>query len=190
MPGERELLADFVDQQFPVTERGFVQQLLEEVFDKMKLAGEAGSLLKIEGEIRDAIDKARKDSQKPSAQQQDLFGTTELAGLGQAGLPIKPDLKSLTKDFWIDIEEQIYLALQNYADQVETIRRFQRRLFAEDAAQGLAFIDACRKRYDVLLMNPQFGEFCQVEEVGSRDLSRVEGKYILGIHRKSRRSTD
>ena len=35
---------------------------------------------------------------------------------------------------------------------------FQRRLFAEDAAQGFAFIDICRKRYDVVVMNPPFGE--------------------------------
>lgn len=32
------------------------------------------------------------------------------------------------------------------------------RLFAEDAARGFAFIDLCRKRYDVVLMNPPFGE--------------------------------
>ena len=60
MPGERELLADFVDQQFPEAERGLVQQLLEAIFDKMQLAGEAGSLLKIEEEIRDAIDRGAK----------------------------------------------------------------------------------------------------------------------------------
>ena len=35
-------------------------QLVEVVFDKMKLAGEAGSLLKIEEEIRDAVAEARR----------------------------------------------------------------------------------------------------------------------------------
>src|SRR5262249_15851484 len=35
---------------------------------------------------------------------------------------------------------------------------FQRRLFADDAAKGFAFIDVCRKRYDVVEMNPPFGE--------------------------------
>ena len=39
-------------------------QLVETVFDKMKLAGEAGSLLKIEDEIRDAVDKAKKQWQE------------------------------------------------------------------------------------------------------------------------------
>jgi hypothetical protein len=68
MPGERALLADFVDQQFPEAERGLVQQLLEVIFDKMQLAGEAGSLLKIEEEIRDAIVQARREWQKLAIQ--------------------------------------------------------------------------------------------------------------------------
>ena len=68
MPGERALLADFVYQQFPEAERGLVQQLLEVIFDKMQLAGEAGSLLKIEEEIRDAIVQARREWQKLAIQ--------------------------------------------------------------------------------------------------------------------------
>ena len=157
MPGERELLADFVDQQFPERERGLVQQLLEVIFDKMQLAGEAGSLLKIEEEIRDAIDQAQREWRKLAVHQQDLFSNAELAALGQIGSSLNTDLQSLTKDFWIDIEERIYIALSKYADQAET-GGLQRRLFAEDAAQGFAFIDVCRKRYDVVEMNPPFGD--------------------------------
>ena len=157
MPGERELLADFVDQQFPEAERGLVQQLLETIFDKMQLAGEAGSLLKIEEEIRDAIDQARREWQKLAIQQRDLFSAAELAALGGVGSSLNGDLQSLAKDFWIDIEDRIYVALEEYADQAETGGGFQRRLFADDAAQGFAFIDICRKRYEVSVMNPPFG---------------------------------
>jgi len=159
MPGERELLADFVDQQFPEEEWGLVQQLLEAIFDKMQLAGEAGSLLKIEEEIRDAIDHARREWQKLAVQQQDLFSAAELVALGQLGPSLNTDLQNLTKDFWVNIEERIYAALRDYADQAETGGGFQRRLFAEDAAQGFGFIDVCRNRYDLVLMNPPFGEF-------------------------------
>lgn len=157
MPGERELLADFVDQQFPEAERGLVQQLLEVIFDKMQLAGEAGSLLKIEEDIRDAIGQARWEWQKLAIQQRDLFSAAELAELGQVGSSLSTDLQNLTKDFWIDIEERIYAALGDYADQTENDGGLKRRLFAEDAAQGFAFIDVCRKRYDVSVMNPPFG---------------------------------
>ena len=44
------------------------------------------------------------------------------------------------------------------AEQAENGGGFQRRLFADDAARGFAFIDVCRKRYDVVEMNPPFGE--------------------------------
>ena len=56
MPGEEQMLKEFVGQLEPK----LLGQLVEVVFDKMKLAGEAGSLLKIEEEIRDAVAAARK----------------------------------------------------------------------------------------------------------------------------------
>jgi len=158
MPGERELLVDFVDQQFQEEERGLVQQLLEAIFNKMQLAGEAGSLLKIEEEIRDAIDQAKREWQKLAVQQQDLFSAAGLAALGEVGSSLSKDLQNLTKDFWIRIEERIYAALRDYAEQAEAGGGLQRRLFAEDAAQGFAFIEASRKRYDAVVMNPPFGE--------------------------------
>src|SRR5262249_55073766 len=36
--------------------------------------------------------------------------------------------------------------------------RLQRQLFADDAERGFAFIDLCQKQFDVILMNPPFGE--------------------------------
>jgi hypothetical protein len=157
MPGERELLGNFVDHQFPEVERGLVHRLLEEIFDKMQLAGEAGSLLKIDREIRDAIDQSRREWQRLAVNQGDLFSASELAALGKAGPSLNTDLQNLTKDFWLDIEGRIYGALRDYAEQTEDSGGFRRRLFAEDAAQGFAFIDLYYKRYDVVVMNPPFG---------------------------------
>ena len=37
------------------------------------------------------------------------------------------------------------------------MRDARRRLFADDAAQGVALIDLVRTRFDVVLMNPPFG---------------------------------
>src|SRR5262249_49411156 len=51
----------------------------------------------------------------------------------------------------------IYKALREYAEHAENGSGYQRRLFAEDAARGFAFIDVCRNHYDVVLMNPPFG---------------------------------
>ena len=47
---------------------------MEVVFDKMQLAGEAGSLLKIEEEIQSAVEEARKQWQAgPRPEQSELF---------------------------------------------------------------------------------------------------------------------
>ncbi|MDP3244259.1 MAG: SAM-dependent methyltransferase, partial [bacterium] len=166
MPGEKELLREFVEREFPAAERAVCLRLLEAIFDKMQLAGEAGSLLKIEEEIRSAIEDARDAWQKLTTRPPELFTTTELnqlstapelTGLEQAVSSLTTDHRHLTTAFWERIEERIYAALRDYAEQAENGGGFQRRLFAEDAARGFAFIDVCRKRYDVALMNPPFG---------------------------------
>ncbi|MFZ1730572.1 MAG: BREX-1 system adenine-specific DNA-methyltransferase PglX [Bacteroidota bacterium] len=156
MPGEKELLREFVEQQFPVGERPAFAFLLETIFDRMTLAGEAGSLLRIEEEIRTAIaDAKRLWKQSPKAEQVSLFATSsEKVVQGELRL----DLSGITDEqFWERAEQRIYDALEAYAEQTENGGGLQRRLFANDAAQGFAFIDVCRKRYDVVVMNPPFG---------------------------------
>jgi hypothetical protein len=154
MPGERELLREFVEQQFPAGERPAFAFLLEKIFDRMTLAGEAGSLLRIEEEIRAAIAEARALAQQQSAPRQTrLFPGDEQPGQAEF------DLRGLNDEqFWQAAEQQIYDALEAYAEQAENGGGFQRRLFADDAAQGFAFIDLCRKRYDVVVMNPPYGD--------------------------------
>ena len=156
MPGEKELLREFVEREFRAEERNIFRLLLEAVFDKMQLAGEAGSLLKIEEEIRSAVSDAKRLwKERPHPEQARLFGDLEPAMLKQ----LKMDLSGITDEqFWGRAEERIYTALRDYAQEAENGGGFQRQLFADDAARGFAFIDVCRKRYDVALMNPPYGD--------------------------------
>jgi hypothetical protein len=158
MPGDKTMLREFVEQQFPAAERPAFAFLLETIFDRMTLAGEAGSLLRIEEEIRSAIaDAKRLWKQGPQAEQASLFA--ELGEKVDQG-EMRLDLSAITDaQFWERAEQRIYDALEAYAEQAENGGGFQRRLFADDAAQGFAFIDLCRKRYDVAVMNPPFGFF-------------------------------
>lgn len=133
MPGSPEMLEEFVATLKP----GLLGELVKTVFDKMRLAGEAGSLLKIEEEIRTAIDTARKEWLK---QQSDLLTRKD----------------GSQEEFFETAEQQVINALRAYAEQTET-DSYQRRLFADDAARGFAFIDLCRKCYDAWVMNPPFG---------------------------------
>jgi len=175
MPGEKELLHEFVEQQFPVGERPAFAFLLERIFDRMTLAGEAGSLLRIEVEIRAAIAEARALAQSQSAPRQArLFPCDERPAQAEF------DLRGLNDEqFWQAAEQRIYDALEAYAEQAENGGGYQRRLFADDTAQGFAFIDLCRKRYDVVVMNPPYGD---PSELGRPYLSSSYPKQYTEIY--------
>ena len=151
MPGEEHMLKEFVGQIQPKV----LGQLVEVVFDKMKLAGEAGSLLKIEEEIRDAVAEARKQwLSGPVSFQRSLFDND------------KPILKQQRFDFsgitdaqfFEQAEAKVVDALRAYAEKAQNGHRLQRRLFSDDAVRGFAFVDLCHKRFDAVLMNPPFGD--------------------------------
>jgi len=157
MPGEKPLLEEFIATELSGSpEDRLVGQLIRHAFESMKLAGEAGSLLKIEEEISGAIAEAKRQWKLPPKYvQSSLFGDFprsvhqedfrfEVSGISEA-------------EFWNELESRIYRALAHYAESAES-GAYQRRLFAEDAARGFAFIDVCRTRYDVVIMNPPFGE--------------------------------
>jgi len=153
MPGEEDMRREFTASLKPRV----LGQIVDEVFEKMKLAGEAGSLLKIEEEIKDAVAAAGKQWREgPKPEQQLLFPTMDAPRPKQQELRF--DVKGVTDErFWDQAEDRILDALKDYAEQAENGQAVRRRLFAEDAARGFAFIDLCRKRYDTVLMNPPFG---------------------------------
>ncbi len=154
MPGDKEILKEFTSKLHPPV----LGQLVETIFDKMELAGEAGSLLKIEEEIASTISMAKDEFNKEILQSKKEKGF--LPGMAPKRQPTLFDFAELPDDtnFWDTAEKRILDALENYANQAESDDA-QKRLFAEDAAKGFAFIDLCRKKFDVVLMNPPFGEF-------------------------------
>lgn len=162
MPGEEQMLKEFVGQLEPKV----LGQVVEVVFDKMRLAGEAGSLLKIEEEIRDAVAAAKKQYVRETTHATDNKGRTLLFTEAQLDrLSDKPQQASLfdvsditDEQFFEQAEVRVIDALRNYAEKAHNGQRLQRRLFSEDAVRGFAFVDVCSVRYDVSLMNPPFGE--------------------------------
>ena len=163
MPGEEQMLKEFVDQLEPK----LLGQVVEDVFKKMGLVGEVGSLLKIEEDIRDAVAAAKKQWVREMTQATDRKGQPllftqatmdRIAGkVGQASLF---DLSDISDDqFFEQAEAKVIEALRQYAEKAQNSERLQRRLFSEDAVRGFGFVDLCRKRYDVVLMNPPFGAF-------------------------------
>ena len=69
--------------------------------------------------------------------------------------------------------------MKEFAESASGNGGYNRKLFAEDAAQGFAFIDVCRKRYDVVLMNPPFGEFPPKLDESARKNYQAKNTEIL-----------
>ncbi len=119
------------------------------------MAGEAGSLLKIEEEIRDTVSEARRQVRiGPVPIQMTMFGQQRTIERQQ-----RFDLSGITdSEFFEEAEARVIDALRSYVKQAQNGQQLQRRLFADDAVRGLAFLEICFKRFDVVLMNPPFGE--------------------------------
>jgi len=152
MPGEKKLLNEFTNQIQPRV----LGQLVEEIFEKMELAGEAGTLLKIEEEIQSAIVDAKSQKDENILEVQGgLFGENKWEATAGKRYYNFGDVED---DFWGQAENLILSQLENYAELASGAGSGQKRMFAADAAKGFAFIDLCRTKFDVVLMNPPFGD--------------------------------
>ena len=151
MPGDEALLEEFCEGLQP----SLVGDLVRDIWGKMKLAGEAGSLLKIEEEIRDVVRRAQEAWRNaPKGYKISLFDGTVQRPVEQAEF----DFSEVTgPEFWQKAESLLLDALALFASRAANGREYGRRLFKDDAEQGFAFIELCRERYDVVLMNPPFG---------------------------------
>ncbi|MBI3967051.1 MAG: N-6 DNA methylase [Chloroflexi bacterium] len=148
MPGERDLLEQYLA---TVDER--LRSLVVAIWEEMRLAGEAGSLLKIEEIISRELEKARRKAgvEVPPVQ-------TTYLGQREAAVQTKMTLTDEKgRLFWSDAENKLLRALDEYIAHASGGKGTRRRLFAGDARQGLDFIDVSRSHFDVVLMNPPFG---------------------------------
>lgn len=158
MPGDAQLLSEFT-KSLP----GPIGKLVRVIWDKMKLAGETGLLLKIEEELKKEIEIAKEEYKtfKDTSAQSTLFSNpaeskaAEMAAIYGKG-------QKISKDFFDTAEEEVLKALKSFSENAEGEHAFQKLLFAEDTARGFAFIELCRKHYDVIVMNPPFGS-CSVD---------------------------
>ena len=165
MPGEADIMQDVLRIQFQDNEKSLVQIILDRVFSRMLLAGEAGALLQIEEEISSAIADAQSRWQQVDSFQGSFFSAQQ-AVPDKDGEGVIPEgqIVNIRKDFWTNLENRIYEALKELSERISDKNSLRRKLFAEDAAMGFSFIDIVSQKYDAILMNPPFGE----ASVGSR----------------------
>jgi len=162
MPGNEAVLKEFKKNIQPAVLGDFVT----DVWDEMKLAGEAGSLLKIEETITNSVKEAKEAwLTRPKEVQIDLFGNKKFVEQMRFNLRgIKDQM------FWEEAEELLIDSLKKFAEAASNGDSYPRKLFAENAAHGFAFIDVISKKYDIVLMNPPFGAASEISDhyIGNR----------------------
>lgn len=175
MPGDAEMLSEFTNS-LP----GPIGKLVRVIWDKMQLAGETGLLLKIEEELKKEIEIAKKEYKafKNTSAQSTLFADPEESKAAEMAA-IYGKGQKITKDFFDTAEEEVLKALQSFSENAEGEHAFQKLLFAEDTARGFAFIELCRKSYDVIVMNPPFGAGSIAAEKYYKNSYPSWGKNIL-----------
>lgn len=154
MPGEDQFFEEFVAGLEPAV----LGDIAKKVRDELKLAGVAGSLLKVEGTAERAIaaiKKAKAEYMEWEAGQGGLFPEQHRERLSAT---YGADITSFDGN-WEELETRLDESLREYIRGHATdAAAYQRSLFADDTEAGLAFVDLLRERYDVVLMNPPFGE--------------------------------
>jgi Eco57I restriction-modification methylase len=147
MPGDMAMVDAFA--------AGLEPPLLRDLFRKMvgemRLAGDLGTLLRVEDAIATELTRAREQFIK----QRETTFLPDMAPLRRQG---ELDLSGIDDaQFFHEAEARIVEALRRFAEADAGRAGVRRRLFAGDAAQGIALIDLLRTQFDVVLMNPPFG---------------------------------
>jgi hypothetical protein len=148
MPGDAALVEECSARLDPPLLRDLFRKMVSE----MRLAGELGTLTRVEEGIAQDLRRAREQFVK----QRQSAGF--LPGLGPVSKQGELDLSGIDDDsFFHEAEASIVEALRHFAEASAGGAGMRRRLFAGDTAQGIALIDLLRTRFDVVLMNPPFG---------------------------------
>ena len=148
MPGDQNMIDEFADGLDPP----LLATLFRHIVSSMTLAGEMGYLIRAEAELESEITRAR-----------DAFVTQQLQPQTLPGLDAQPassghDFSGIDEDsFFLEAEHRLLQALTDYAAATHGAQSARRRMFADDVAHGVAFLELLHQRYDVVLMNPPFG---------------------------------
>ncbi len=149
MPGDHGMVDDFA----AGLEPALLRDLFRKMVGEMTLAGGLGSLLQVERAIAAELHRAREQFVRERSETK-----PSLPGLEPERRQGELDLSGVDDDaFFHEAETLIVDALRRFAESTTGGAGVRRRLFAGDAAQGVALIELLRTRFDVVLMNPPFG---------------------------------
>jgi hypothetical protein len=149
IPGHAELVDEFAATLQPA----LMGDLFREMVSAMRLAGEMGTLLPIERKLAVSVDRART-----AFMEQQRMPEAFLPGLTPAPKQGELDLSGIDNmAFFERAEVQIFGSLERFVSIAVNGKGMRRKLFADDAEQGIAFVELMQRQFDIVLMNPPFG---------------------------------
>jgi 23S rRNA G2445 N2-methylase RlmL len=160
MPGDAAMVTEFARTLRPP----LLGNLFRTMVDEMRLAADLGTLLKAERTMEVPIREAGAALRRTPEMLQGGFDFATQRAARQGKL----DLTDLDESSLATVDARLVEALHAFAGNAAGADGTRRRLFRDDAAQGVALIEAVRARYDVVLMNPPFGEACLGEGGASK----------------------
>ena len=136
-----------------------MQRLIKKIWEKMRFVGEAGLLIRMEKEIEKEIDDLRKNwSKVAKSKDLDMFSATLEQDIEESIKAVQLSGKDAKEMFFAQVTDRLHDALRNISEQLSEEEGYENALFTEDATRGFAFIELCQQRFDVIVMNPPFGE--------------------------------
>lgn len=148
IPADEELVRAFASGLQPPLLQGLFRKMVSE----MALAGLLGVLLRLDRKLEHEIEKAREAFARQRSTGSLLPGMESFLTQGELDFSQVDD-----EGFFERAEKEILAALRRFAESAAGETGVRRRLFAGEAAQGLALLDVVQARFDVVMMNPPFG---------------------------------
>lgn len=155
MPGNKKLLRQLTsDLDTPM------RKLVEKVWEKMTIAGEAGLLLKMEKEIDTLVEDVKRNWHKYGVDREMRLELSDEIRRDNEEIAREIErVRRLNKEqFFSEVRTMLSQRISELAGRMSEDEGYENALFSEDAARGLAFIELCMQRFDVIVMNPPFGE--------------------------------
>lgn len=149
MPGDLGLVEAFASELQPPLLAGLFRKMVAE----MRLAGELGTLIRIDKGIAGELHRARDEWSRQRE------AGDYLPGFASFRIQKALDVSQIdVEGFFEQTEAMLLAALHRFAESATGGTGVRRALFVDDAVQGVALIDLLRTQFDIVVMNPPFGQ--------------------------------
>ncbi len=112
-----------------------------------------------------------------------LVDSLSLAGHLGLLLRVEELVRGQTGDLFAPAEQRIRTALERFVRDEVGASDTRRQLFTDDAVQGLGLLETAEKRFDVVVMNPPFGDATDASLATLKGVSSVSDLFCAFVQR-------